>query len=74
MLNYVILKTYKQTKDRSGLSFKNKRAFFRKIDSLPRGPGWECEIFEATGDEVDEKGQPRKEVFELWKRNPVDCI
>ena len=53
---------------------KNKRAFFAKIDSLPRGPGWQCEMWEAKGDEVDEQGRYRVKRFELWKRDPVECI
>lgn len=44
------------------------------MDALPRGPSWQCELFEATGDEVDDDGKPRKEVLELWKRDPVECI
>ncbi|KAF8124506.1 hypothetical protein K438DRAFT_2154332 [Mycena galopus ATCC 62051] len=29
---------------------------------------------ELTGDEVDEKGVKKKEVVELWYRDPLDCI
>lgn len=63
-----------QTRNRLHLSFKNKYAFFKKVDALPRGAKWQCELFEATGDELDESGNPRKEVLELWKRDPVECI
>ncbi|KAF7798192.1 hypothetical protein EIP86_009409 [Pleurotus ostreatoroseus] len=62
------------TRERSHLSFTNKRSFLQKIDALPRGPVWECEIWEAVGDELDEHGQKRTEELELWKRNPKDCI
>ncbi|KAJ7623731.1 hypothetical protein FB45DRAFT_980504 [Roridomyces roridus] len=55
-------------------SYHNTRAFFQKIDALPGGPEWECEIFDVVGDEVDENGEPKKEEIELWKRNPVECI
>ncbi|KAI0342945.1 hypothetical protein BDW22DRAFT_1439756 [Trametopsis cervina] len=41
---------------------------------LPRGPEWRCEMWEAVGDEVDDNGEKRTEVLELWKRNPVKCI
>ncbi len=33
-----------------------------------------CEQFEAIGDELDEDGEPRREVLHLWKRDPVECI
>lgn len=56
------------------LSFKNKRTFFQKIDLLPKGPGWVCEIWEATGDEVDDSGNKKTEPLELWRRDPVECI
>ncbi|KAI0697928.1 hypothetical protein BC835DRAFT_1219727, partial [Cytidiella melzeri] len=52
---------------------KNKQAFFKKIDSLPRGPRWQCELFELQCEERSE-GESRVEVFELWKRTPVECI
>ncbi|KAJ7614490.1 hypothetical protein FB45DRAFT_1110243 [Roridomyces roridus] len=61
-------------KDGAHPSYHNSRAFFQKIDGLPGGPEWECEVFDAIGDEVDEDGNPRKEEIELWKRNPVECI
>ncbi|KAI0689126.1 hypothetical protein BC835DRAFT_1283602, partial [Cytidiella melzeri] len=38
------------------------------------GPGWQCEIFEAVGDEHNEEGRECVEVFELWKRDPIECI
>jgi hypothetical protein len=63
-----------QMQNRSSLSFSNKRTLLKKIDLLPTGPGWSCEIFEAVGCEIDERGEKRVEVFELWKRDPVECI
>ncbi|KAI0693079.1 hypothetical protein BC835DRAFT_1306895 [Cytidiella melzeri] len=62
------------TRTRTGLSFKNKRSFFAKIDSLPKGPKWQCEIWEVKGTEVDENQNLKTEVVELWKRDPVECI
>ena len=61
-----------KTRNRTQLSFKNKRTFYNRIDNLPRGTQWECESFE--GDELDEKGLKRKEILHLWKRDPVECI
>lgn len=50
--------------------------FYKKIDALPGGSagGWSAEFFEAVGDELDEDGNPRKELVELWKRDPVECV
>jgi hypothetical protein len=57
-------------------SFHNSRSFLQKIDALPAGPKWECEVFEITGDEPDERDHSKKrtEVVELWRRDPVECI
>lgn len=63
-----------QTRNRTKLSFGNKRAFYKRIDTLPHGPKWDCEPFEIIGDELDEKNQRRSEIIYLWKRNPVECI
>ena len=61
-------------RERAQPSFKNKRALYKCIDTLPRGPGWACEILEIEGDEVDDKGNKRKEELHLWKHDPVECI
>jgi hypothetical protein len=49
-----------------------------KIDALPDVPGWTCEVFEITGDQVDARDarSERKltEEVELWRRDPVECI
>ncbi|KAI0632830.1 hypothetical protein C8Q77DRAFT_1058772 [Trametes polyzona] len=64
-----------QTRERTKLSFESNYMFYKKIDALPRGQAkWSAEVFEAVGDMVGEDGLPRKEVVELWKRDPVDCI
>ncbi|KAJ7855999.1 Zn-finger domain-containing protein [Mycena leptocephala] len=56
------------------LSFHNNRAFLQKIDSLPTGPDWTCEIVTAVGDRLDENGKMCTEELELWMRDPVECI
>lgn len=66
--------TFAQTRNRTALSFNNKRTFFQKVDSLPQGPGWQCEVFESKGDLLDATGKPQIEYLELWKRNPVECV
>ncbi|KAF7361034.1 hypothetical protein MSAN_01133800 [Mycena sanguinolenta] len=55
-------------------SFSNNRAFLKFVDALPRGPAWHCHLMELTGDEIDEKGDKKKEVVELWYRDPIDCV
>ncbi|KAJ6473973.1 Zn-finger domain-containing protein [Mycena vitilis] len=56
------------------LSFHNNRAFLKKVDCLPTGPDWKCEIVTAVGDRVDETGGLMTEDLELWMRDPVECI
>ncbi|KAH8833410.1 hypothetical protein DL96DRAFT_1667540 [Flagelloscypha sp. PMI_526] len=55
-------------------SFGTKRQFFAKIDSLPTGPKWRCEVFEVQGDKLGPNGKPLTEDVELWLRDPVECI
>ena len=48
--------------------------FYKHIDTLLRGPKWECKELQITGDERDDKGKLKLEVVQLWKRDPVECI
>lgn len=49
--------------------------FYKKIDALPTGEaGWKVELLEAVGDVVGEDGRAKKEIVEVWSRNPVDCV
>ncbi|KAI0071914.1 hypothetical protein K474DRAFT_1606079, partial [Panus rudis PR-1116 ss-1] len=61
------------TRSRTGPSFKNKRSLLKKVDEIPRGPEWTCEIFDRVSDE-NGSDIALTERLELWKRNPVDCI
>lgn len=64
-----------QTKMRTKLSVKSKEGFYSKVDELPVGPEWACETFATQGDRIDHATRKKRvETFELWKRNPVDCI
>ena len=63
-----------QTRNRTQPSFHNKYAFLKKIDQLPGGPEWMCDVFELDGDVPDENGILKTEEIELWRRDPVDCI
>ncbi|KAJ7686294.1 hypothetical protein B0H17DRAFT_1181238 [Mycena rosella] len=56
------------------LSFHNNRAFLQKIDALPTGPDWTCEIVTVAGNRLDENNEIMSEELELWKRDPVECI
>ncbi|KAJ7193475.1 hypothetical protein GGX14DRAFT_537556 [Mycena pura] len=74
--NASIDKYLKLKKVREGIepSFHNSRAFLQRIDALPEGPKWTCYPFELEGDELDASGKQKKEVVELWCRDPVECV
>jgi Plavaka transposase len=63
-----------QIRDGSCTSFLNSRSLFQKIDALPPGPEWTCDLLEVEGDILDEGGETQKETVELWRRNPVECV
>lgn len=63
----------RQTK-KTNLSFHNNRSFLLKVDQLPTGPDWTCEIVTAAGNRLDENDELMSEELELWMRNPVECI
>ncbi|KIO21131.1 hypothetical protein M407DRAFT_29239 [Tulasnella calospora MUT 4182] len=62
------------TRARTQPSFWNKYEFFKKIDTLPRGPRFSCETVTITGDVLDERGMRMKEEVDLWLRDPIECI
>ncbi len=61
-------------RNRAKLSFKNKKSFFKKIDSLPTGTPWICDLLTVTGDLTGPKGENLTEELELWRRDPVECV
>ncbi|OJT11723.1 hypothetical protein TRAPUB_11785, partial [Trametes pubescens] len=61
------------TRNRTKLSFKNKKAFFKKVDKLPAGPEWICDIITVVGDQRGSNGELLTEELELWRRDPVEC-
>ena len=68
-----------QISERAQPSFKNKKKFLERIDSLPEGVQWKCDELEVTGDEpyldADPSGNTmRKETLEIWHRDPVECV
>jgi hypothetical protein len=56
------------------MSFHNTYSYLKKIDQLPHGPEWHCEIVTAQGDILDENGSQMVEDLELWYRDPVECV
>ncbi|KAJ7155306.1 hypothetical protein C8R46DRAFT_1296802, partial [Mycena filopes] len=67
---YLQLPTTKKAK----LSFHNNRAFLKKVDALPTGPDWTCEIVTVVGNRRDDDDVLMTEELELWMRDPVECI
>ncbi|CAK5272543.1 unnamed protein product [Mycena citricolor] len=55
-------------------SYNNARTLYQKIDSLPTGPEWICEMLEIVGDLNDVRGERMKESVEFWRRDPLECI
>ena len=46
----------------------------KKLEQLPRGPEWICDILEIKGDQTDVDGNYVTQEVELWRRDPVECI
>ena len=46
----------------------------RKVDVLPVGPQWHCDIVNVTGDREGPRGELLTEEMDLWRRDPVECI
>ena len=49
-------------------------SFLKKVDQLPTGPAWQCDVVTVDGDRAGEDGKMMAEELELWHRNPVECI
>ncbi|KAJ7088511.1 hypothetical protein B0H15DRAFT_982284 [Mycena belliarum] len=62
------------TQRRTKVSYHNNYAYMQKVDQLPTGPRWRCEIVTAAGNQLDENDEMMTEDLELWKRDPVECI
>ncbi|KAH7920044.1 hypothetical protein BV22DRAFT_1107884 [Leucogyrophana mollusca] len=62
------------TKNRTKPSFHNNREFLRKVDQLPKGPGWSCKKVTVTGNRVGDNAEMLGEEVELWLRDPVECV
>ncbi|KAH9951170.1 hypothetical protein B0H21DRAFT_685589 [Amylocystis lapponica] len=62
------------TRNRTQPSFHNNRAFLKKIDELPTGPGWSCKKVSVKGNKAGEDGDVLGEEVDLWMRDAVECI
>ena len=56
------------------MSFHNTYTYLKKVDALPTGPEWFCEVITAEGDVVDDNGRSLVEDVELWFRDPIECL
>ena len=61
-------------KKRCDLSFHNKYSFLKKIDELPTGPKWNCELVKVTGNIRGENGEEMTEELELWFQDPIEVV
>lgn len=61
-----------QTRNRTKVTFKNKKAFLKKIDQLPTGTQWVYDIITVTGNRTGPNGEKLTEELELWQRDPVE--
>ncbi|CDO75908.1 hypothetical protein BN946_scf184877.g2 [Trametes cinnabarina] len=62
------------TRNKTCPTFKNKDAFFKKVDKLPTGSAWICDVISIEGDQRGPNGEPLREEVELWRRDVVDCV
>ncbi|KAI0756209.1 hypothetical protein C8Q80DRAFT_1277663 [Daedaleopsis nitida] len=54
-------------------SISTRANLLKKVDVLPRGAGWVCDIIKVEGDVAGPDGKPLTEELELWRHNPIDC-
>ncbi|KAF7293318.1 hypothetical protein HMN09_01211300 [Mycena chlorophos] len=55
-------------------SYTNAYSFYQKIDALPSGPQWRCELMELTGDKTGADGKIMTEEVEFWHRDALECL
>ncbi|KAG1730814.1 uncharacterized protein EDB91DRAFT_1239017 [Suillus paluster] len=62
------------TKNRTRPSYTSNYTFRKKLDKLPKGPGWMCNIVTLTGDRVDGNQEFLTKQHKLWCCDPVECV
>ncbi|KAG2154326.1 uncharacterized protein EDB93DRAFT_1081558, partial [Suillus bovinus] len=55
-------------------SYTSNYTFQNKLNKLPKGPGWTCNIVISTGNQTDGNKEFITKQHELWRRDPVVCI
>nr|GAT52132.1 predicted protein [Mycena chlorophos] len=55
-------------------SYRSAYTFYQKIDALPSGPAWSCDVIKLTGDKIGDDGKPMEEEVEFWYRDALECI
>lgn len=63
-----------QIQDGSCTLFHNSQSLLQKIDVLPQGPEWICELLEVEGDILNKGGDSQIEIVELWCQNSIYCV
>ena len=49
------------------MSFQTVKALLKKIERLPRGPEWTCDVLEVKGDQVGVDRKLVTQEVELWR-------
>ena len=71
---HIQTKLYLKIQQHVQLSFHNTYSFLKKINELPSGPEWICNVVDVTGDCNGEDGMLMRKQLELWHHDPVKCI
>jgi len=56
------------------LSVGGKKKLLSLVDALPQGPEFQCTPLKVVGDIIDERGNKREEILDVWHRDPVEVI
>ncbi|KAG1786131.1 uncharacterized protein HD556DRAFT_1203456, partial [Suillus plorans] len=62
------------TKNCTQPSFTSTYTFQKRLNKLPKGAGWTCDIITSMGDRRDGNDELLTENHELWHRDPVECV
>lgn len=63
-----------QNRDNPDCLWNNEKAFLKDVDTLPLGPKWHHSVISLTGDKLGSEGEVITEHYDLWHRNPIECI
>ena len=66
--------SFSKVNSHNNLSFYNNYTFLKRIDQLPTGPEWICDVVTITGNIVDDNGVCIEDNVEVWRRDPVECV